>query len=109
MKCEKVHNCDITTCKVSYLFSFISKKWVLLILKALNEWCYSFTEIKRHIWEVNSKIISQRLDELKEEWFIDRKIVSEKPIKIRYCLTKKWESFSKEINRMWEWAEEWIK
>lgn len=102
------NDCGKPTCKVARLFSFISKKWILLILKALNDGIDTFSWVKKDLWDVNSKIISQRMDELQEEWFIERKIVCEKPIKIRYSLTEKWKSFYKEIETMHKWAEKWI-
>lgn len=78
-----------------------------MILKSIDEWANSFSQIKKEIWNVNSKIISQRLDEMQEEKFIKREIVSEKPIKIRYSLTDKWQSFINEIACLKKWAKKW--
>lgn len=100
-------NCDKPTCKIVKLFSFISKKWVLLIIKSLSEGTDTFSGVKKDLWDVNSKIISQRMDELQDEGFIERKIVCEKPIKIRYTLTEKWQSFYKELWSITKWADKW--
>lgn len=96
-------------CKILWLFDFISKKWVLLILKALWEWMSSFTEIKTYLWWVNSKILSQRLTELEEAKFIKRNVINEKPIKIRYELTEKWADLWNELVNFEKWIKKWEK
>lgn len=97
------------TCKILWFFDFLSKKWVLLILKWLSEWATTFTDIKKYLWWINSKIISERLTELEEKKFIKREIISEKPIKIRYSLSEKWLSLSKELEIINDWVGKWEK
>jgi len=96
-------------CKILWFFDFLSKKWVLLILKWISEWANTFTDIKKYLWWVNAKIISERLTELQEKWFIKREIISEKPIKIRYSLSEKWLSLSKELEIINTWVNKWEK
>ena len=94
-------------CKILGFFDFLSKKWVLLILKWLSEWAITFTDIKKYLWWINSKIISERLSELEEKNFIKREVISEKPIKIRYSLSEKWLSLSKELEIINDWVGKW--
>jgi len=94
-------------CKVLDLFSFIAKKWNLLILKSLYKWISTFNKIKLDIWEINQKILSKRLWELEEYWFVKRKIKSKKPIKIEYFLTDKWKSFWEQLEKIVKWKEKW--
>ena len=75
-------------CPMSKLFETIGKKWVIFIVKTIGEWESTFTWIKEKLGDLNSKILTDRLDELENKWYILRDIVSTKPIKIRYTLTK---------------------
>ena len=94
-------------CRVLDLFSFIAKKWNLLILKSLYNWTSSFNKIKSDIWEINQKILSQRLWELEDYGFVKRKIISERPVKIEYSLTEKWKSFWEQLENLAKWKEKW--
>ncbi|MDD4151346.1 MAG: helix-turn-helix domain-containing protein [Candidatus Gracilibacteria bacterium] len=94
-------------CSVLGFFDFLSKKWVLLIIKGIGEGAVTFTDIKKYLGGINAKIISERLTELEEGEFIRREIISTKPIKIRYTLTEKGISLSKEIENIDKWMQKW--
>ena len=61
----------------------------MVILKTMHDGCDTFTSIKQEIGGINQKILSARLSELEAVGFIAREVIQEKPIKIRYTLTKK--------------------
>ncbi len=46
------------------LFGLLGKKWVMFILGAIDHGAHSFTEIRRDIGEANTRILSERLQEL---------------------------------------------
>lgn len=94
-------------CSILWFFDFLSKKWVLLIIKWIWEWAWTFTDIKKFLGWINAKIISERLTELEEKAYIKREIISSKPIKIKYSLTEKWLSLSKEIENIENWVKKW--
>lgn len=94
-------------CPITGLFNQISKMWVLQILRTIYLWNNTFNEIKKSLWGISSKTLSERLKELKLNWFIDRKIISEQPIKINYSLTSKWISFWKKMDNLNSWAKQW--
>jgi DNA-binding HxlR family transcriptional regulator len=94
-------------CSIKSLFWEISKMWVLQIIRELYLWNNTFNSIKRELWSISSKTLSERLKELQESWFVSRKIVSEQPIKIEYYLTDKWLSFSDETDKLNQWAQKW--
>lgn len=85
------HRCDTkewsTCCPIYKFFTLISKKWNIFILKLIGEWHDTFTSLKAALNELNSSILTQRLDELVSEWVVEKKIISEKPRTIRYWLT----------------------
>jgi len=39
--------------------------------------------------DINPRILSERLKQLQDEGFIEKKIISEHPLKAKYVLTKK--------------------
>lgn len=47
-------------------FSVIGKKWALFILQSINHGSHSFTEIRKDIGDANTKILTDRLNELVE-------------------------------------------
>jgi DNA-binding HxlR family transcriptional regulator len=102
-KCDGKWICPIMT-----LMTFISKKWVLMILKSVHEGCISYTDIEKSLPEINPRILCSRLIELQDFWFIEKKIISKSPLKAVYCLTEKWESFSDNIDIMIDWTKKWM-
>ncbi|EKE30180.1 MAG: HxlR family transcriptional regulator [uncultured bacterium (gcode 4)] len=91
-------------CPVMSVFWLLSKRWMLLILRSLNDWKETFGDIKRSLIWISSKILSERLSELQMEWYVDRVIIQEKPIKIRYSVTDKWKSLWDCIWEIDNWA-----
>lgn len=85
---------------------FLSKKWILVIIKSISEGCMSYTDIEKNLTWVNPRILSSRLRELQEKWFVEKKIISETPLKAIYCLTQKWDSLSKHIEQLANWAKQ---
>jgi len=98
---------ETITCPIITLFSQISKQWTLLLIYKIWKWEKYFSRLKTSLNWISSRTLSERLKELQKDWFIERNIVSEQPIKIEYTLTKKWESFKLELNRLSKWWEKW--
>ena len=89
--------------KTSEVIHFLSKKWNLFIIKSISDWCKSFGDIEKNMVWWNPRILSQRLKELIQKWLVEKKIVSEIPLRAIYCLTKKWRELSKHINTLSNW------
>lgn len=94
-------------CPIISLFSFISKKWVLLILKSMSEWCKCFSDIERSLDNINPRILSNRLKELEDFGFVSSHTKENTKNKTIYCLTEKWMSFTKNITNLEEWTKKW--
>jgi DNA-binding HxlR family transcriptional regulator len=95
------------SCPVNNLFLQLSKQWILLIFHKLSMWEKTFSGLKRSLEWISSRTLSLRLKDLQELWFVDRLIVQEQPIKIEYTLTKKGESLTLELEKLWNWAIKW--
>lgn len=100
--------CNYNDCPINTLLSFITKKWVLLIMKSINEWCMSYTDIEKNLEMINPRILSSRLSEMQDFWFLKKKIISKSPLKAVYCLTEKWKSFTYNIDSMIDWTKKWM-
>jgi len=95
-------------CPIMTLFWFIWKKWVLLIVKSISEWCMCFSDIEKKLNWINPRILSNRLKELEEFGFVESHIKENTKNKTIYCLTEKWMSFSKNIDALNEWTKKWM-
>lgn len=94
-------------CKAAELIEFISRKWILHVLHAVHNGADTFSTIQKRANGVNSRMLSARLAEMQEYGLLDRKVVCEKPVKIRYSLTGKGEELAQEMDRMNEIALRW--
>lgn len=94
-------------CPIQEIISVISKKWVLNILKALSDGADSFSTIKKQIPKINSRILTERLTEMETYKLVERKIVSERPVKIKYFPTSRCLELEKEFKRIEELVRKW--
>ena len=76
-------------CPVSTLLDTLSKRWTLLILHQIANGIRTFNALKRALGQVSSRTLNERLKELEANNFLERRIVSERPIKIEYHLTRR--------------------
>jgi len=98
-------------CSVRKSINFLGKKWTLLILlelyKGKSEW-KRFSQIKKNIENITSKILSIRLKELERENLINKKInVTEFPIKSEYKLNEAGKDFIGVIKKIKRWSLNW--
>lgn len=98
-------NIEKSFCPFMDFMTFLSKKWVLVIIKSISEGCKSYTDIEKNLTGVNPRILSNRLKELQEMWLVEKKVISETPLRAIYCLTKKWEGLSCHIAELAKWVE----
>ena len=94
-------------CPIQVIIEVVSKKWVLAIMKSLTRGVDSFSGFQREIPGINSRILSERLVELETHGFIERRIVSERPVKIKYFQTSKCIDLVKEFDHMEEVIRSW--
>ena len=94
-------------CPIQEIIEVISKKWVLQIFRAITEGTDTFSGFQKKIDGINSRILSERLTELEIHGFVERKIVCERPVKIKYLPTKKCFALVKEFERIEEVIRSW--
>lgn len=94
-------------CPINSLFNEIGRMWILQILREISQWNIRFNTIKNSLWRISSKTLSEKLKELQENWYIEKKNVSLSPVVIEYHLTKKWKSFKQACIWLENWAIDW--
>lgn len=92
-------------CPVSATASVIAKKWHPVIIHRLLELGeMGFNELKGEVDGVSSKVLSESLDDLEEKGLVNREVVSEKPVRVRYSLTEKGKGLETVISEMACWG-----
>lgn len=75
-------------CPVTKIVNILSKKWVLLILRKLNEnHKKRFNELQKEIDKISSRTLSKRLKELEKAKLIKKTKFNEIPPRVEYSLT----------------------
>jgi len=100
-------------CTIYNTIDIISKKWTLLIILSIHKGTNNtkrYSEIKKDMSGITSKILSLRLKELEKEGVINRKIDDIKiPIKVYYSLTDSGKDLLKIIQDIKIWGLKWKK
>jgi DNA-binding HxlR family transcriptional regulator len=92
-------------CPVTTTASLIGKKWHPVIIHRLLENGESgFSQLKRDVDGISSKVLSDSLDDLEEKGLVERDVISEKPVRVQYSLTDEGESLEPVIVAMRDWG-----
>ncbi len=82
----------------------LGKKWVMLIMHALQKDVLTFNELARKLKPITNKTLSERLRDLEKEHLIQKKSLSENQIKIVYSLTQKGRELLDLFSALKHWA-----
>lgn len=96
-------------CSITCTADLIGKKWhPVIIHRLLKKDSIGFNELKRNIDGISSKVLSDSLEDLEESGLVERQVVSEKPVRVKYCLTEVGKSLKPVIEQMDKWGEEYL-
>lgn len=96
-------------CPITSTTSLIGKKWhPVIIHRLLKHGPSGFNELKEDVDGISSKVLSDSLEDLENKQLISREIVSEKPIRVQYSLTKYGESLQPVIMEIRDWGMEYL-
>ncbi len=82
------------------LCNIMGKKWILLILISIYTDIHTFSGIMKAIPNINTSILTKRLNELVDKWFITKTSKSE------YYLSDKWDDMMEWLKSLKERATE---
>ena len=86
------------------LLNTLGKKRTLLILICIYMDIHTFSEIMKALPEINTSILTSRLNELIKEGFITKSSKWQKISKPEYNLSEKWKEVIKWVEAWNEWA-----
>lgn len=91
-------------CPMTAASNILGKKWHPVIISMLIEEEKGFNELKDQVKGISSKVLSENLEDLQEKDLIERKVVNEKPFRVKYCVTETGEELGPVLNNLNEWA-----
>lgn len=98
------------TCPVDYSFRRIGGKYKGRIIWYLHEHkILRYGQLRKHITDVTTKMLSQTLKELQEDNLINRKEYHQVPPKVEYSLTETGKELIPFISYLREWGDKQMK
>jgi len=83
----------------------LMRTWTLPVIYALGEKEHSgFNDLKKSIGVINSTTLSQTLDIMEKYGIVERIIIPQKPVRVKYSLTARGLEFHRIIMELWEFT-----
>ncbi len=93
-------------CPIRDVMALATDKWSILIILYLGFFpVMRFNKLKKHIYDISNKVLSERLKVLEADGYVSRKMFPEVPIRVEYRLTDFGHSYLKKLLELAEWAE----
>lgn len=110
MRRKEEKNTIIEICPVRNVIARFGNKWALLVILILSEnKVLRFSELKKMIPDVSSRMLSSTLRTLEADGLASRKVYPEVPPKVEYSLTETGLSLVPFIVQLTEWAQKHMK
>jgi len=95
-------------CPIRDIMALASDKWSILILLYLGYFpTLRFNKLKKKVYGISSKILSERLKTLEADGYIFRKMYPEVPIRVEYSLTDFGHSYLQKLLELTEWVQKY--
>ena len=93
-------------CPVRDVMSVASDQWSTLIILWLGYFqTLRFNKLKKYVYGISNKVLSQRLKALEADGYISRKAYAEVPIRVEYSLTEFGHSYVEKLLELTEWMQ----
>lgn len=94
-------------CPVRDVMSAASDQWSILILLWLGYFpLLRFNKLKKYVYGISNKVLSQRLKSLETDGYIERKAYPEVPIRVEYNLSEFGRSYVEKLLELTEWMQQ---
>ncbi|WP_406865407.1 winged helix-turn-helix transcriptional regulator [Streptomyces solicamelliae] len=93
-------------CPERLVLEHVTSRWGVLILIALRERSYRFSELRRHVGGVSEKMLTQTLQTLERDGFVHRDAKPVIPPRVDYSLTALGEEAARQIWELARWTEQ---
>jgi len=95
-------------CPIRDVMALASDKWSILILLHLGYFpVLRFNALKKKVYGISSKMLSERLKTLEADGYLHRQMYPEVPIRVEYRLTDFGHSYVKKLLELAEWMEKY--
>ena len=101
----KKANVNDTMCPSRLVLEHVTSRWGVLILAALLERSYRFSELRREIGGVSEKMLAQTLQTLERDGFVHRDAKPVIPPRVDYSLTALGEEAARQVWDLARWTE----
>ena len=104
LRIPSIADFDAANCPIRDVMSQIGGKWAVLLLGALCERPYRFSELRRMVPDISQRMLTQTLRDLQRDGYIDRTVFPTKPPSVEYRLTDLGHSLLEPLSSIIEWA-----
>ncbi|MBD8706131.1 helix-turn-helix transcriptional regulator [Pseudomonas sp. CFBP 13711] len=93
-------------CPSREILNHVCSRWGVLVLVALLDGMHRFSELRRKIGGVSEKMLSQTLQCLEQDGFVDRTALPVVPPHVEYRLTAMGEEVALQMDGLTTWIED---
>lgn len=95
-------------CPIRDVMALASDKWSILIILYLGYFpILRFNQLKRYVYGISAKVLSERLKMLEADGYLSRQLYPEVPIRVEYQLTDFGHSYLQKLLELTAWAEKY--
>lgn len=93
-------------CPIRDVMAVASDKWSILIILYLGYFpILRFNELKKKVYGISNKVLSERLKHLEGDGYLKRTMYPEVPVRVEYQLTDFGHSYLQKLIDLTEWAQ----
>jgi DNA-binding HxlR family transcriptional regulator len=92
-------------CPSRSILEHVTSRWGVLVLAALLERSYRFSELRRHVGGVSEKMLAQTLQALERDGFVHRDAKPVIPPRVDYSLTPLGQDVATQVHALAHWVE----
>ena len=95
---------EMDYCPIRDVMALASDKWSILIILYLGYYpVLRFNQVKKKVYGISNKVLSERLKVLEADGYLSRKMYPEVPIRVEYKLTDFGHSYLLKLIDLSEW------
>jgi len=92
-------------CPIRDVMALASDKWSILIILYLGYYpVLRFNEVKKKVYGISNKVLSERLKVLEADGYLSRTMFPEVPIRVEYALTDFGHAYLRKLIDLSEWV-----
>lgn len=92
-------------CPSREVLNHVCSRWGVLVLVVLRDGMHRFSELRRKIGGISEKMLSQTLQSLEHDGFVERKALPVVPPHVEYRLTPLGEDVAAQVDSLASWIE----